>query len=54
MADIKVQSGCKIATIKAPEGDYRQIVLDYMMKMSQIKWTGIKGTNPFRRDCWSS
>lgn len=39
MAEIKVQSGCKIATIKAPEGDYRQIVLDYMMKMSQVKWT---------------
>lgn len=39
MADIKIQNNCKVATIKAPEGDYRQIVLDYMMKMSQIKWT---------------
>ncbi len=39
MADIKIQDNCKVVTFKAPEGNYRDIVLGYMMKMSQVKWT---------------
>lgn len=39
MTNVTVTDNCKIAKFPAPEGDYRQIVLDYMKKMSQIKWT---------------
>ncbi|MBR5314799.1 MAG: hypothetical protein IKU45_05260 [Clostridia bacterium] len=34
-----VIDNCKVAVFPAPVGDYRQIVLDYMIKMSQVKWT---------------
>jgi len=39
MANVTILDNCKIAKFPAPEGDYRQVVLDYMMKMSQVKWT---------------
>lgn len=35
-----LQENCKVATFKAPESDdYRQVVLDYMLKMANYEWT---------------
>ena len=34
-----MKDGCKVVVFKAPEGDYRQIIKDYMLKMSEIEWT---------------
>ena len=39
MNNATITDNCKIAKIPAPQGDYRQVVLDYMIKMSQVKWT---------------
>ena len=39
MSNVTVIDNCRIAKFPAPEGDYREIVLDYMKKMSSIKWT---------------
>lgn len=39
MANIKIQDNVKVVTFKAPEGDYRQVVLNHMFKMSQVQWT---------------
>lgn len=39
MENVTVINNCRVAKFPAPEGDYRQIVLDYMKKMSQVKWT---------------
>ena len=39
MSKFTMFDNCKIAKFPAPEGDYREIVLDYMKKMSSIKWT---------------
>ncbi|MBQ7968218.1 MAG: hypothetical protein IJ292_00140 [Clostridia bacterium] len=39
MTNVKIQNNCKVATFPAPTGDYREIVLGYMMKMAQVKWT---------------
>lgn len=30
---------CKVATFKAPEGDYRQIVKNYMLEMANLEWS---------------
>jgi len=39
MNNVTIIDNCKIAKFPAPQGDYRQIVLDYMIKMSKVKWT---------------
>lgn len=40
MSELLFKENSKIAIFKAPEGDdYRQIVMDYMMKMADFEWT---------------
>ena len=40
MSNLIIQENCKIATFKAPESNnYRQVVMDYMMKMADYEWT---------------
>lgn len=39
MSETIYKDSCKGATFKAPEGDYRQIVKDYMLKMTNVEWT---------------
>ena len=40
MSELIYNDSCKVAIFKAPEGDdYRQIVMDYMMKMADFEWT---------------
>lgn len=40
MSEMSFFDNCKVATFKAPESsDYRQVVLDYMMKMADYEWT---------------
>ena len=38
MSEIIVKENCKVATFKAPEGDKRDVVMKYMLKMSNIEW----------------
>lgn len=39
MNNVTVFDNCRVAKFPAPQGDCRQIVLDYMIKMSKVKWT---------------
>ncbi len=39
MSEMIYMGDCKVAIFKAPEGNYRQIVKDYMLKMANITWT---------------
>ncbi len=40
MSEMLFQENCKVATFKAPESDnYRQVVMDYMMKMADYEWS---------------
>ena len=39
MSEMFFKDNCKVAVFKAPEGDYRKIVIDYMLKMANIAWT---------------
>ena len=40
MSEMIFKENCKVAIFKAPESDnYRQVVMDYMMKMANITWT---------------
>ena len=39
MSKMICKDSARVAIFKAPEGDYRQIVMDYMLKMANVEWT---------------
>lgn len=39
MENKTVKDSARVVIFKAPEGDYRQIVLDHMLKMANYEWT---------------
>lgn len=38
MSEAKLLENCKVVRFPAPEGDPREIVMDYMLKMANVEW----------------